>query len=68
MSKTHKIITSNVFLQKQIQKGRLTNANFDFIFKTLVKMQKVKSNTFKNINYHIFQNNPKISFMNEQNT
>ena len=38
---------------------------FDYFAKNA---KKGKSNTFKNMNYHIFQENSKISVQNEQNT
>jgi len=37
-------------------------------FNNFPEMQKVKSNTFKNINYQNFQTNSKILIYNEKNT
>jgi len=53
--KTPKLKTNN-------WKFLVFSEKIEIVFSTIsIKMQKVKSNTFKNINYHIFENNTKIS-------
>ena len=60
MTKINQILNFHVLLKK-LQNRRLTHANFySFCFQKLKRMQKVKSNTFKNINYNIFQNNSRF--------
>ena len=62
-----KVLNFHVFL-KEIPKLKTNTCEFYFFSNLFGKMHKVKSNTFKNINYHIFQNNPQISVQNGQNT
>ena len=57
--KTRKIINF-MFFKKTLQNWRLTQENFYYFFLNL-KMQKVKSNTYKKINYHIYPKNATIS-------
>jgi len=67
LSRMRKVLNFHVFL-KEIPKLKTNTCEFYFFSNLFGKMHKVKSSTFKNINYHIFQNNSKISVMNEQNT
>ena len=60
MSKTNKILNFLVFL-KRPQKLKTNKCQFPFFLKKVEeKMQKVKSKTLKNINYHFFLINVKI--------
>ena len=60
MSKMKSIHNFHVLL-KNTPKSKVTHANFTFFWYTnLEKLQKVESNTFKNINDHIFLINVKI--------
>ena len=59
MSKTNKILNFLVVL-KRTPKSETNTCEFLFFLRDENKMQKVKSNTFKNINYHCFLINVKI--------
>ena len=61
VSKTSKILYFHVFLKKT---PKLKTATWKFLFfsKKFEKMQKVKSNTIKKINYHIFLKIPKFMY------
>ena len=66
--KMGKIPNSQVLLQNT-QKSKTNTCEFLFFgSKKFKKMKKVKSNTFKNINYHISRNNSKISVYDDKNT
>ena len=58
-----------MFSAKKTPKLKTNTCEFLLFYsKTLKKMQKVKSNTIKKINYNIFVINAKNDASNEQNT